>query len=65
LDQILASGRIDRRERTLLYEDDACDAPLLCPNCSSALLKAPIEFETALGTIERLILAKQITCGSP
>ena len=51
LDWILASGLIDRRERTLLYEDDAYDAPLLCPNCSSALSKAPIEFETTLGAI--------------
>ncbi|MDD9903421.1 MAG: hypothetical protein OXT06_07625 [Rhodospirillaceae bacterium] len=51
LDRILASGLIDKRERTLLFEDDACDAPLLCPNCSSALSKAPVEFETALGAI--------------
>ena len=51
LQRIFASGVIDKRTRSLFGDDSAEGETLFCPNCSSALGKAPVQLESSLSAV--------------
>ena len=51
LNRITAGGIIDKREHDLYDDDFVTDGPQQCPNCSTVLSNAVIDFETSLSPV--------------